>query len=140
MPGGISWTISGDTILVVVGWLTTIAAFLYRRGGSERSLVASVEQLRKDHDALAKGVVTLGKEVDASVIAYNAGFREVRDRLAEHQADAARSYATKQDLIALEERTVKGMDRIVDRLDQISGRLETIGENVLKALLDRARA
>lgn len=69
--------------------------------------------------------------------AMNAGLTEAGGKLQEFKEHAAKTYATKSELISLEERTGKGMDRIVDRLESISGRLETIGDSIMKALIDR---
>jgi hypothetical protein len=38
----------------------------------------------------------------------------------------------------LERRSNQGMDRIVDRLEQISTRLETIGDAIIKTLATRS--
>lgn len=130
MTEGVAWQSWVPTVLALLGWLGTGVAFVYRRGSSERSIDATTEQLRKDHDALAKTVDQYG-------IAFNAGLREVRDRMAEHWTDNARTYATKQELIALEERTVRGLDRMSAQLDGISARLGQIGDSVVKALLER---
>ena len=69
--------------------------------------------------------------------AMNAGLAEAAGKLQEFKEHAAKTYATKSELISLEERTGKGMDRIADRLEGISGRLETIGDSIMKALIDR---
>jgi hypothetical protein len=163
---GFSWTISGATILVALGWFGTVAMFIWRRSNKEATDDAAFIQLRKDHDELhrscaatrerheeervqvqrsrdefrervAKDYEGARKERDAFQLAMNAGLDAASGRLSEFKEHAAKTYATKSELISLEERTSKGMDRIVDRLEGISGRLETIGDSIMKALIDR---
>lgn len=141
MPEGFSWTISGATIIAMLGWMSTVLIMAFRRGAAEQATSASIAQLRKDHDALVGDVrkerENDRREFDAFQVAVNAGIQVVAERHGEHRAEVAKTYATKQEMLALEERTNKGMDRIVDRLEQISGRLETIGDGIMKALISK---
>lgn len=85
-------------------------------------------EIERDHDR---------KERDAFQIAVNAGVNAVRGQHAEFREEVAKHYATKGEMQELERRTNQGMDRIVDRLEQISGRLETIGDAIIKTLAQR---
>lgn len=79
------------------------------------------------------------QEREAFQVSVNAGINMIRGELTDFQRLCAERYATKVDMKALEDRTDKGMDRIVDRLEQISGRLETIGDAIIKTLADQRR-
>jgi hypothetical protein len=107
------------------------------------------ERTQKGLEDLKKKVETMGdtraadrdadrKERDAFQIAMNAGLAAHEARSAEFKEHSAKTFATKLEVAALEERTNRGMDRIVDRLEQISTRLESIGDHILKALTEAA--
>lgn len=75
------------------------------------------------------------KEREVFQISVNAGLEMSRSNLSDFQRSAAERFATKNEMLALEDRTNKGMDRIVDRLEQISVRLESIGDTINKSLV-----
>jgi biopolymer transport protein ExbB/TolQ len=78
------------------------------------------------------------KEREAFQVAINAGVNAMRGHHAEFREEVAKQYATKHEMQELERRTNQGMDRIVDRLEQISTRLETIGDAIIKTLATRS--
>ena len=77
------------------------------------------------------------EDADRTIGALTASGALLREQFSETSRRAAETYATKVELAALEDRTNKGMDRIVDRLEQISGRLEVIGDMIVKSLAER---
>lgn len=77
------------------------------------------------------------KERDQFQIAVNAALEAHRGQLSEFREGVAMVYATKREMEELERRTNQGMDRIVDRLEQINSRLETIGDAIIKTLATR---
>lgn len=139
----ISWQpqVSPITILALIGMFTSIAMWFFRVGGKNRdfdNVEDAVKDLRKDFKELV-AVRDASKEAsrnerDAFQVAVNASLKMMEDRSSEHRSQVASMYATKKELASLEERTSKDMDRVVTRLDLISGRLELISDNVVKAL------
>ena len=116
------------------GWLLKV-------GGKNRdfeSVQDTVKDLRKEFKELTEERNTSKEktrnERDAFQSAMNAGMTMMETRNAEFRGNIAATYATKSELNTLEERTSKDMDRVVARLDTISGRLESIGDSVVKAL------
>jgi biopolymer transport protein ExbB/TolQ len=78
------------------------------------------------------------KEKENFQVAINAGVTMLREQQAEFREEVAKQYCTKYEMQELERRTNQGMDRIVDRLEQISTRLETIGDAIIKTLATRS--
>jgi hypothetical protein len=111
----------------------------YREADS-KALAKRFDELESELNGLLKSRAdyreTDRKEREAFQVSVNAGLDMSRASLSDFQRTAAERFATKGELVALEDRTNKGMDRIVDRLEQISGRLETIGDAIIKTLAD----
>lgn len=111
------------------------------------SLEADARALAKRVDALepevrsfhkcAEEIADLKRERESFQVAVNAGTSIIRESLADFQRSAAERFATKIEVVALEERANKGMDRIVDQLDRISTRQETMNDLLVKALAER---
>jgi len=139
----LSWQpqISPVTIIALVGAFIGFGGWLWRIGGKNRdfeNVQDAVKDLRKDFKELV-AVRDASKEAsrnerDAYQVAVNASLTMMETRNAEFRGSVAATYATKTELNTLEERTSKDMDRVVARLDTISGRLEMIGDSVVKAL------
>lgn len=139
----ISWQsqISPITILTTIGMLIAFAGWLLKIGGKNRdfeSVQDAVKDLRKEFKELTDernaSKEKTRNERDAFQAAMNASLTMMESRNAEFRGSVAAGYATKGELSSLEERTSKDMDRVVARLDTISGRLESIGDSVVKAL------
>lgn len=139
----LSWQpqVSPVTVLALLGMMIGFGGWLWRIGGKNRdfeNVQDAVKDLRKEFKELV-AVRDASKEAsrnerDAFQMAVNASMKMMEDRNAEFRASVAAAYATKKELGSLEERTSKDMDRVVARLDLISGRLEIISDNVVKAL------
>lgn len=128
-------TVSPATLLALAMAAVAFAGWLRKSGSREHEITT----MREDLIALKK---TRGEERDADrkereafYISVNAGLEMSRGNLSEHQRLCAERFATKAEMLALEDRTNKGMDRIVDRLEQISVRLESIGDTINKSLV-----
>jgi methyl-accepting chemotaxis protein len=139
----VSWQsqVSPITVIAIIGMIVGFGGWLLRIGGKNRdfeSVQDSVKDIKKEFKDLVterdKSRESMRNERDAFQAAMNASLTMMESRNAEFRGSVAHSYATKAELTSLEERTSKDMDRIVSRLDQISGRLETIGDSVVKAL------
>lgn len=139
----VSWQsqVSPITIIAVIGMIVGFGGWLWRVGGKNRdfeNVQEAVKELRKEFKELVTtrdaSKEASRNERDAFQMAVNASMKMMEDRNSEFRASVASGYATKKELGSLEERTSKDMDRIVGRLDQISGRLETIGDSVVTAL------
>lgn len=139
----VSWQsqISFITVLTTIGMLIGFGGWLLKIGGKNRDfddVQTAVKDLRKEFKELVTtrdaSKEQSRNERDAFQAAMNASLTMMESRNAEFRGSVAASYATKAELVSLEERTSKDMDRVVARLDQISGRLETIGDSVVKAL------
>lgn len=139
----ISWQsqISPITILTTIGMLIAFAGWLLKIGGKNRdfeSVQDAVKDIRKEFKELTEERNTSKEktrnERDAFQAAMNASLTMMESRNAEFRGQVNATFATKSELMTLEERTSKDMDRVVARLDTISGRLESIGDSVVKAL------
>jgi len=139
----VSWQsqVSPVTVLAVIGMLIGFGGWLLKIGGKNRdfeSVQDAVKDLRREFKELTDER-NLSKEKtrnerDAFQVSINAGLTMMETRNAEFRGSVSATYATKAELNTLEERTSKDMDRVVARLDTISGRLESIGDSVVKAL------
>lgn len=139
----VSWQpqISPLTVAAFIGMCIGFGGWLWRVGGKNRdfeNVQEAVKDLRKDFKELVteRNLSKEGSraERDAFQVSMNAGLTMMESRNAEFRSGVAATYATKAELHTLEERTSKDMDRVVARLDTISGRLEVISDNVVKAL------
>lgn len=136
--------ISGLALLVTVGGfaLTYIKATAVREA-DHAALARQFEALNARVTAAEARFMpgaTIDKrfeDTDRGMGALTANVSLMREQFSENSRRAAEVFATKAELGALEERTNKGMDRIVDRLEQISGRLEAIGDMIVKSLAER---
>lgn len=139
----VSWQsqVSPVTVLALIGMIIGFGGWLLKIGGKNRDFEGvqdAVKDLRKDFKELVAqrdaSKETSRNERDAFQAAMNASLTMMESRNAEFRGSVAANYATKNELTTLEERTSKDMDRVVARLDTISGRLEMIGDSVVKAL------
>lgn len=139
----VSWQsqVSPITVLTTIGLLVSLGMWIFRVGGRNNEVERtqkSLETLQVEFKDLVRtrdaSKEASRNERDAFQMAVNASMKMMEDRNSEFRAAVASAYATKKELTSLEERTSKDMDRIVGRLDQISGRLELIGDNVVTAL------
>jgi len=139
----VSWQsqISPITVLSLLMAAVGFGGWLWRVGGKNRdfeNVQDAVKDLRKDFKELVAtrdaSKEASRNERDAFQVSINAGMTMMETRNAEFRGSVAATYATKAELTTLEERTSKDMDRVVARLDTISGRLEMIGDSVVKAL------
>jgi methyl-accepting chemotaxis protein len=137
--------VSPITVLTTIGLLVSLGMWIFRVGGRNNEIASAqkgLDDLKKKVDGLAETRATERDrdrmEREAFQVAMNAGVAATEGRMAEFKEHAAKTFATKIEVAALEERTNRGMDRIVDRLDQISTRLESIGDHILKALTEAA--
>jgi hypothetical protein len=142
----ITWQnqVSPITVITTLGLVVSLGMWIFRVGGKNNE----IESTKKGLDDLRKKVEAMSdarsaereherKEREAFQVAMNAGMLATGGVIAEFKEHSARSFATKTEMAALEDRTNRGMDRIVDRLEQISGRLENIGDGILKALASK---
>lgn len=139
----VSWQsqVSPVTVLAVIGMVIGFGGWLLKIGGKNRdfeSVQDAVKDLRKEFKELTEERNTSKEktrnERDAFQSAMNASLTMMESRNAEFRGQVNATFATKSELTTLEERTSKDMDRVVSRLDTISGRLESIGDSVVKAL------
>lgn len=121
-------------IVGFVGWVFSL-------GGKSHEIRAAAEDVRRVEERL--NTLKQNREIEREhdrkerenfQVAINAGVTMLRDQHAEFREEVAKNYATKPEMQELERRTNQGMDRIVDRLEQISTRLETIGDAIIKTL------
>lgn len=137
--------VSPVTVISLILAAVAFGGWIFKIGGKNNEQ----ERTQKGLEDLKQKVEAMGstratdrdvdrKERDAFQIAMNAGLQAHEARSAEFKEHAAKHFATKGEVAALEERTNRGMDRIVDRLEQISTRLESIGDHILKALTEAA--
>lgn len=118
--------ISPATLLALGLAAVGFGGWIFKLGSQARDIHNhGVEQLR------------IKKELEQFEIAVNAAHIEMKALHAEFREEVAKTYSTKQELADTERRTNVGMDRIVQRLEQISGRLETIGDAIIKTLATR---
>lgn len=134
----VTWTVSGATIVVVLGWVTTGGFQTFRLGGIVAGARSELAQLRRELDDLRSSHASSVKEREQYQGAASAATQLVREQLVGAIQEVAKSYATKEELRSLETRMDKGMDRVVDRLEQLSNRLETIGDAIIKSLSIRS--
>lgn len=127
------------TIIALVGALVGFGGWLFRLGSRNREIDAMREDMADLKKRRGEEREADRKEREAFQVSVNAGIDMIRGTHAEFQKTCAERFATKVELGALEDRTNKGMDRIVDRLEQISGRLETIGDAIIKTLASQER-
>jgi len=134
--------ITGSLALVgFVGWVFALGGKINETKASIGSLGRDIQRVEDRLNALKQNRENERegdrKERDAFQIAVNAALDAQRGQMSEFRERVAKSYATKHEMEELERSTNQGMDRIVDRLEQISTRLENIGDAIIKTLATR---
>lgn len=127
-------TVSGATILMFMGWAGTGAYQTFTLGRKAERAKADSEQVRRELDGSKADILGLRKDVDAQAAAGAGSVALLRDQFAEHRQSISERYATRETVDAIERRLTSSQDRILDRLDQISSRLESLGGDLVKAL------
>lgn len=153
---GFSWTVSGATILAILGWFGTVALFVYKRGGDERVAAESLKAAHKkldDIDLAWKVNKTefdkhlrelehdrqnwregIEKELDQRLAGIIGQHNLLRDQLSEVRENIAKNYMTKPEISAIESRVTDGQVRIIDRLEKFEGRLSDMQKSILEAI------
>lgn len=151
-----SWVASPATIISGLVNLVLVGGFLWRRSASEATAAAALQAchdrigaLRKEFDdakaerdryrekwqeEYQRGRDEFRRSIDATVTSLGAGNALVREQIAEMQTDNARTYATKEELRTAETRLSSTLDRLNDRLDDISEQLNKLGGEILAAV------
>jgi len=124
-------------IVGFVGWVFSLGSKSYEIRAAAEDIKRVEERLNVFKQNRENERELDRKEKEAFQVAINAGVTALRGQQAEFREEVAKSYATKGEMQELERRTNQGMDRIVDRLEQISTRLETIGDAIIKTLAAR---
>lgn len=131
---GFSWTISGATILVVLGWVSSIIALTWRRSGEEATERGKVASAHKRLDDLEKRLYGLEEEVDMRVSTLQASSTLLREQQHEFRQEVARSYITRDEVTKVEGRLHEGQSRIVDRMDRIEERIGQMQDKIIEAI------
>ncbi|KQO69526.1 hypothetical protein ASF22_02650 [Methylobacterium sp. Leaf87] len=131
---GFSWTISGATILVVLGWVSSIVALTWRRSGEEATERGKVSSAHKRLDELEKRLSGIEEEVDMRVSTLQASSTLLREQQHEFRQEVARSYITRDEVNKVEGRLHEGQSRIVDRMDKIEERIAQMQDKILSAI------
>lgn len=126
-------SVSGATILVLVGWVMTGALQTFTLGRKVERAKGDFEQVRRELDASKTDLAAFRKDGEAHATAGAGAIALLRDQFAEHRQAISERYATRDSLDAVERRFTSSQDRIFDRLEQISGRLEALGSELIKA-------
>jgi hypothetical protein len=137
--------ISPATLLTALIALISLFGWVLMLGGKINELKTIAANAVKDAQRIEERLNTFKqnrenereidrKERENFQLAINAGVTGLRGQQAEFREEVAKNYATKAEMQELERRTNQGMDRIVDRLEQINSRLETIGDAIIKTL------
>lgn len=134
MEPGFSWTISGATIVVVFGWLSSIFAFVWARSGQETSQRGKVDDAHKRLDGIDERVESLEKGVELRVSTLQASATLMREQMHEHREQTARIYMPREEAAAMERRQTDTVSRLMDRMDKIENRLDTMQTRILDAI------
>lgn len=134
MEPGFSWTISGATIFAIIGWAISVLAFVWKRSDAEASQRNELRRAHERLEALDKRVAGLDVEIDTRVSALQAGGTLMREQMHEQREANARTYATRDEVQALDRRYSDTMARIMDRMDAIDGRLNAMQDKILAAI------
>jgi tetrahydromethanopterin S-methyltransferase subunit G len=131
---GFSWTISGATIIVVLGWASTVGAFIWSRSRDETTQRSRLESAHKRLDGLEKRLDGMDTEMDMRVSTLQASSTLLREQQHELRQELARNYMTRAEIGKIEERVHEGQNRIVDRMDKIDERIGTMQDKILAAI------
>lgn len=137
---GFSWTISGATILVVLGWVSSIIAMTWRRSGEEATERGKVVTAHKRLDDIEKRLGGIEEEVDMRMSALQASSTLLREQQHEMRQEVARSYITRDEVNKVEGRLHEGQSRIVDRMDKIEERIGQMQDKILAAIAGQKHA
>jgi len=131
---GFSWTISGATILVVLGWVSSIIALTWRRSGEEATERGKIASAHARLDGIEKRISGVEEEVDMRISALQASSTLLREQQHEFRSEVARSYVTRDEVNKVEGRLHEGQSRIVDRMDKIEERIGQMQDKILAAI------
>ncbi|MGX5775468.1 hypothetical protein [Methylorubrum zatmanii] len=134
MEPGFSWTISGATIFAVLGWASSVLAFVWARSGQEASQKGKVQYAYERLDGIDERVESLEKGLETRVATLQAAATLMREQMHEHREQVARTYMPREEAAAMERRQTDAVSRLMDRMDKIEGRLDTMQERILGAI------
>lgn len=145
MEPGFSWTISGATILVILGWVASIVAMTWKRSGEESDQKSLLRSTKKRLDELYQKVETTEQELveqiestastfDARASALQAATALTRDQHHELREHLARNYMPREEIAAMERRHADSTNHIRAQIDKLEGRLDSMQEKILQAI------
>lgn len=134
MEPGFSWTISGATILVILGWLSSVLAFVWARSGQEASQRGKVQHAHERLNGIDERVDGLEKGLESRVSTLQASATLMREQMHEHREQTARIYMPREEAAAMERRQTDTVSRLMDRMDKIETRLDMMQSRILDAI------
>ena len=156
---GFSWTISGATVLMFLGWAGTLGIFLYKRGGAENEITSKVDIAHKKLDEIAaqwksekaafdqhvreldqdrnSWRTAIEHDIDQRFAGVCGQVNLLQSNLHETRENIARNYMTKPEISAIETRVTDGQGRIIDRIERFEGRLQEMQKSILEAIQKR---